>query len=52
MLTVAKIIHFNKMIDRAIEDKRFNTVEKYVLLLHKQEHKDKVPIGSYRIKSS
>ena len=47
---IALIILYNKMISRAITDKRFKIAEKYLLRLHKMEIKDRVQIGTYRLK--
>lgn len=48
MATVERIIRYNKMIDRAIADRRYCTAQKYMLLLHKLEHKDRIEVGGYR----
>lgn len=50
MATVAKVIYYNKMIDRAIADRRYCTAQKYMLLLHKLEHKDRIAVGAYRLR--
>lgn len=47
---IAVIILYNKMISRAILDKRFNIAEKYLLRLHKLEIRDRVQLGTYRLK--
>ncbi len=52
MPTTYKIIHYNKMINRSIADKRFDVSVRYMLMLHKLERKDRVGIGSYRLRNA
>lgn len=50
MKTVPTIIRYNNEINRAIEDKEFFVAQKFLLKLHKIEIKERVPLGTYRIK--
>ena len=48
---VSKIVSYNRVANAAIEAKNYNTAKQYLCKLHKLEAKDRVPIGSYRLKA-
>lgn len=52
MNNIGKIIAFNKRINAAIEDRRIGDACRWMLRLHKLESKDKVGIGSYRLRDN
>ncbi len=51
LAAIQKIITLNKIINNAIVDRDFSRAAKFMLKLHKFEHKEGAPIGSYRLRS-
>ena len=51
MANLATIIHLNRLINFALADHDVVSATKYLKRLHKLEVKEKVKLGTYRIKS-
>ena len=50
MRDIGLIIADNKRINAAVDDRRIRDAAKWMCRLHKLEHKNKVPAGSFRLR--
>lgn len=51
MKTAGEIIFINKRINVAIEDRRIVDASRWLLRLHRLEHREKVNIGDFRLRN-
>ncbi len=52
MKTAGEIIFLNKRINAAIEDRRIVDASRWLLRLHRLEHREKVNIGDFRLRNT
>jgi hypothetical protein len=52
MKTAGEIIFLNKRINAAIEERRIVDASRWLLRLHRLEHREKVNIGDFRLRNT
>ena len=50
MRDIGLIIAYNRRINAAVDDRRIEAAAKWMCRLHKLENRNRVPMGSYRLR--